>query len=262
VALQWRYGFEEATRRAAKTSVSALRRALAEEEDDESELLFTPPPDFPGERRSGPLPAAETVAARQRRPAGEGRGGALSAAETGSAHHAFLERVALAETGSVAGLRAEAARMQREGSLSEAQAACLDFQALAAFWQSEAGRQLLARREDVRREVAFTARFSPWELEELPGRGGELEQQASQLVDEFVIVQGVMDLAVVTPEEIWVLDFKTDHFAEQELEAKVRQYRPQLTLYARAIARIYGLPVTRRWLHFFAVGRTVELDGE
>jgi ATP-dependent helicase/nuclease subunit A len=80
--------------------------------------------------------------------------------------------------------------------------------------------------------------------------------------DEFVIVQGVMDVAVVLPEEIWVLDFKTDHFAEQELEAKVRLYRPQLTLYARAIARIYGRPVTRRWLHFFAVGRTVELEGD
>ena len=316
-ALQWRYGFEEATRRAAKTSVSALSRALAEEEDDESELLFTPPPGILGERRAGPSSAAETVPARQRRPAGEGRSGELSAAETGSAHHAFLERVALAETGSAASLQMEAARMRREGSLSEAQAACLDFQALAAFWQSEVGRQLLARREEVRREVAFTARFAPSELEELQGRGGELGKPASQLFEvgravprpppgdgtesniairskggqgtarpalrqpsktdlspegappavaaegceEFVIVQGVMDLAAVTPEEIWVLDFKTDHFAEPELEAKVRQYRPQLTLYARAIARIYGLPVTRRWLHFFAVGRTVELDG-
>jgi ATP-dependent helicase/nuclease subunit A len=79
--------------------------------------------------------------------------------------------------------------------------------------------------------------------------------------EEFVIVQGVMDVAVVKPEEIWVLDFKTDHFAEEELAARVRLYRPQLSLYARAIARIYGRPVTRRWLHFFALGRTVELDG-
>jgi ATP-dependent helicase/nuclease subunit A len=70
-----------------------------------------------------------------------------------------------------------------------------------------------------------------------------------------------MDLAVVKPEEIWVLDFKTDHFAEEELPAKIRLYRPQLSLYARAIARIYLRPVTRRWLHFFALGRTVELDG-
>jgi ATP-dependent helicase/nuclease subunit A len=295
-ALQWRYGFEDATRRAAKTSVSALRRLVADEEDDESELLFTPLPDTRGERRAG----------------------ALSAAEIGSAHHAFLERVALEETAGTARLQGEAARLLREGSLSQAQAACLDFKALAAFWQSEVGRQLLSRRENVRREVAFTARFSPVELEELQGREDESEKPSPQSLvvgravpcppgesgamsdsgllpdggqgtarptlhhlsgtnrspedspagcaeeagEEFVIVQGVMDLAVVTPEEIWVLDFKTDHFAEQELEVKVRLYRPQLTLYARAIARIYGRPVTRRWLHFFAVGRTVELAGD
>ncbi len=286
-ALAWRYGFEEATRRAAKTSVSALRRLLAEEEEQEdaSELLFTPPPDPRGERRTGPL----------------------SAAETGSAHHAFLEGVALAETGSAARLQAEAARLRGEGILSEAQAACLDFKALAAFWQSEVGRQLLARRDQVRRELAFTARFSPSELEDLqggreesegarpqasvPGRvrnyrdlpgkgggilnslprpdGGQSRPAGSPAFhhppnadgQEFVIVQGVMDLAVVTSEEMWVLDFKTDHFAEEELAEKVRFYRPQLCLYARAIARIYGRPVTRRWLHFFAVGRTVELDG-
>jgi ATP-dependent helicase/nuclease subunit A len=289
-ALEWRYGFEGATRRAAKTSVSALRRAMTEEED-ESELLFTPPPERRGERRGGALPAAEI----------------------GSAHHAFLERVDLAQTASAAGLREEAARLRREGGLTEAQAACLDFKALAAFWQSEVGRQLLAERDHLRREVAFTARFSPSELDELQrrgdtqrlrgsvalprdpqtcggeGRGEEalltdksksrldrvsgcrLEQSAirnpqsaieSSGAEEYVIVQGVMDLAVVRREEIWVLDFKTDHFAEEELEAKVRLYRPQLTLYARAIARIYGRPVTRRWLHFFAVGRTVELGGD
>jgi ATP-dependent helicase/nuclease subunit A len=201
------------------------------------------------------LPAAETVAARQRRPTGEGRGGLLPAAEIGSAHHAFLEGVALGETGSAARLREEAARLRREGRLTEAQAGCLDFKALAAFWRSEVGLQLLGRREQVRREVAFTARFSPSELEELRGRGAGTGEDG----EEFVIVQGVMDLAVVTPEEIWVLDFKTDHFAEEELEAKVCDYRPQIMLYARAIARIYGQPVTRRWLHFFAAGRTVEL---
>jgi ATP-dependent helicase/nuclease subunit A len=290
-ALAWRYGFEEAARRAAKTSVSALRRLLDGGEDEESELLFTTPPDPRRERRTGPL----------------------SAAETGSAHHAFLEGVALSETGSAARLQAEAARLRREGSLSEAQAACLDFKALAAFWQSEVGRQLLAQRDKVRRELAFTARFSPSELEDLQGGGDKLEELTPQPSvpgravppvrrspgegacppgegsarlnplpspdggqgtarptvpsppntdqEEFVIVQGVMDLAVVKPEEIWVLDFKTDHFAEEELPAKIRLYRPQLSLYARAIARIYLRPVTRRWLHFFALGRTVELDG-
>ncbi len=243
-ALEWRYPFEDATRRTAKSSVSALRRLLADEEDDLSELLFAPPPDARGPAGSGPL----------------------SAAETGTAHHAFLENVALAETGDAARLQAEAARLCGEGVLSEAEAACLDIKALAVFWQSETGRQLLAHSGQVRREVAFTARFAPSELENLRGEGGKSQDESptfsastSTCGEEFVIVQGVIDLAVVMPEEIWVLDFKTDHFAEADLEGKVRSYRPQLSLYALAIARIYGRPVTRRWLHFFALSRTVEL---
>ena len=157
-ALEWRYGFEEATRLAAKTSVSALRRSLDDGEDDETELLFTPPPAARRERRTG----------------------SLSAAETGSAHHAFLERVALAETGSAARLRGEAARLRREGVLSPAQADCLDFKALARFWRSGVGRQLLSRRENVRRELAFTARFSPSELAELPGSREQSEAATPQ----------------------------------------------------------------------------------
>ena len=73
---------------------------------------------------------------------------------------------------------------------------------------------------------------------------------------EFVIVQGVADLVVFGPQEIWLLDYKTDHFDEAELPAKVREHGPQLSLYAEALERIYGKKVTRTWLHFLALGRT------
>ena len=73
---------------------------------------------------------------------------------------------------------------------------------------------------------------------------------------EFVIVQGVADLVVFGPQEIWLLDYKTDHFDETELPKKVREHGPQLSLYALALERIYGKKVTRTWLHFLALGRT------
>ena len=81
-----------------------------------------------------------------------------------------------------------------------------------------------------------------------------------ELAGEFVVVQGVADLAVIMPGEIWLLDYKTDHFQRPDLAAKVRQHEQQLRLYALALAGIYGRPVTRRWLHFLAVGETCELE--
>jgi ATP-dependent helicase/nuclease subunit A len=241
--VEWRYPFEAATRRTAKTSVSALRRLLAGDDDGESQQLFV-------------RPSFER---------GESRDGKLSAAEIGSAHHAFLEAVSLAEVAGAARLRAEAARLRRQGLLSEAQEACLDFEALAAFWESEVGRQVLAQREFVRRELPFTARFSDAELglanrDLKDGKDGSDLSNSPEAADrEFVVVQGVIDLAAIMPREIWVLDFKTDHFATEELAVKTALYRPQLALYSQAIARIYARPVARQWLHFLALGRTVEL---
>jgi ATP-dependent exoDNAse (exonuclease V) beta subunit len=72
-------------------------------------------------------------------------------------------------------------------------------------------------------------------------------------------VQGVADLAVLLPEEIWLLDFKTDRVRANELAEKAKIYEPQLKLYAGALGRIYSRPVTHGWLHFLSARRTVEI---
>jgi ATP-dependent helicase/nuclease subunit A len=231
--LEWRYPFRAETELPAKASVSLLRRQMSDQEADESSRLFVfvAPPD---------------------RPPGAGR--RLTAAEIGSAHHSFLELVSLERTQSADDLRAEAERLLRCKNLSPEEVACLDFEALAAFWQSDVGRQLLGVSALIRRELAFTARFAPGELARL-GCG----EFATAGADEFVVVQGAVDLVAFLPGEIWLLDFKTDRFPADQLNEKIEIYRPQLALYAEAIAKIDQRPVTRRWLHFLTRRQTVQL---
>ena len=226
--LDWRYPQMAATQRPAKSSVSVLRREMAGE----------------GEEEAAPYFMFDTMPY-----AGRGKGGRLTAAEIGSAHHRFLELVALERAGTVGGLREEAARLGRENRLSSEEIGCLDFEALAAFWQSSVGAELLARLPWVRRELPFTARFGVKELAPQTAMGGE----------EFVVVQGVIDLAAILPEEIWLVDFKTDHFPAEQLPEKIQLYRPQLALYGEAIGRIHRRPVTRRWLHFLAHRHTADV---
>jgi ATP-dependent helicase/nuclease subunit A len=156
-------------------------------------------------------------------------------------------------TGGVKELRAEAERMVGEGTLASEELAWLNFEALLEFWRSDFGRKILANAQHVKRELAFTARFSPDELPREAGTDEELE-------NEFVVVQGVADVAVILPEEIWLLDFKTDRVAANQLDEKKEIYRPQLDLYARALERIYDRPVTERRLHFLSCGVTVLLE--
>jgi ATP-dependent helicase/nuclease subunit A len=231
--LAWKYGHDEATHILAKTSVSALRRQWADDAEEEAAPAFRFPSRPPKSNAAGPS--------------------RLSASEIGSAHHLFLQWVPLERTGTVNELKAEAARLEREKLLSPEQSASLDFAAIESFWNSDLGSEIRAASAQVRRELPFTARFSPHEL------SGIVAEHAVAPDDEFVVVQGVADLVVLQPREIWLVDFKTDRVDESELPARTKQYEPQLQLYARALSRIYGRPVTRLHLYFLALKRAVAL---
>ena len=75
--------------------------------------------------------------------------------------------------------------------------------------------------------------------------------------DEFVVVQGVADLAVIGEKEIWLVDFKTDEVRQDSLAGHVKKYEPQLRLYAQALERIYRKPVAQSWLYFLALREAV-----
>jgi ATP-dependent helicase/nuclease subunit A len=227
--LAWKYPHGAATREPAKTSVTAARRRIADAADD----AIAPAPKFQaGPHLFGPR-------------------GKLSATETGLAHHTFLQFVALDKLGSVAELKEEAARLERENHLTEEEAASLDLTAIAAFWQSDLGKKIRAHSDEVLRELEFTARFSPGEL------SGAAPGAPKWPAEDFVLVQGAADLAILLPEEIWIVDFKTDRFSEEQLDVKVKFYEPQLRLYAAALGRIYQRPVSQLHLHFFGLRRTV-----
>jgi ATP-dependent helicase/nuclease subunit A len=236
--LNWRYPHEPATREVAKTSVTALRRRAADEAEEEARPLF----------RFGSSVVGEATGNQSR--------GKLSAAEFGIAHHTFQQYVAIERTATELDLRNEAVALLEADVLTQAQFDALNFGDLTAFWQSKAG---LALRKvsptSLNREMEFTARLTAGDLKRLPalGLGGALA------ADDFIVVQGQVDLAVLLPEEIWLLDFKTDAVAEGDLAVKVKEYAPQLEVYACALEKIYNRPVTRCWLHFLRARRTVEL---
>ncbi|MDR3456636.1 MAG: UvrD-helicase domain-containing protein [Verrucomicrobiae bacterium] len=232
--LAWNYPFQAATERKAKSSVTQLRRE-AEELADEAEPLLPAKPFNP------PAPKRKPAAGDRR----------LSASEIGAAHHKFLQHVRLEKTDALA---AESERLEREGYLTADECAVLDLDALAAFWNDDLGQQIRSNLKEVRRELPFTARFSPDELEKITGRKAE-----PGLGDEFIVVQGVADLVVLLPKEIWVVDFKTDELGQRDLPEKIKIYAPQLKLYAAALEKTFNKEVKYRALHFLALGRTEQV---
>jgi ATP-dependent helicase/nuclease subunit A len=238
--IEWKYPFLPATLEPAKTSVTALRRRANETMDEEASELYAT-----GGSNKGRLSKSEEPLSRNQ----------ISGTDLGSVHHTFLRFVSLERVGSADELKAEAERLVRKKTLTKDAVASLDFDGLAAFWRSEPGERIRRQKSAVRRELGFTARLPAIEIAELLG-----EPAASELANEFVILQGVVDLAVFLPEKIWLVDFKTDTVKNHELAHKTRFYEPQLKLYTRALSQIYRRPVSEAWLYFLSLGEGVQID--
>ncbi len=226
--LNWKYKFDAATKRAAKSSVTVLRRE-ANLELEEAGQIFQSRKAESGKRK-------------------------LNAADAGTAAHKFLQHFDFESGTDLKSLEAEAARLEEENYLSREERDVLDLKNIAAFWNSEIGGKIMLQKKFVHRELPFTAKFSQRELDEILGT-----KSAANLENEFVVVQGVADLVVLLPEEIWIADFKTDNVQANETGDKMKFYSPQLTLYARALEKIYSRPVKNCWLHFLAANQTAKI---
>jgi ATP-dependent helicase/nuclease subunit A len=232
--LLWQYPHAAAAREPAVKRVSELVRGAAAGEETQSL--------FPDSSLAALKPVARAVARKSK----------LAPAETGSAHHRFLELVSLEHVTRLDDLKAEAKDLQASGWLTGPELNALDLEGILDFWTSETGRKILSQLSCVQREIPFTARFTPDDLAALG-----LCANASDLAGEYFVARGKADLAVLLPEEIWLLDFKTDRLKEPALTESIQRYSRQLKLYALGLCRIYRRPVTARWLHFLSLRHTV-----
>jgi ATP-dependent helicase/nuclease subunit A len=135
----------------------------------------------------------------------------------------------------------------------------LDFQAVASFWNSKLGRTIRTHRQYVRRELAFTVRIASDELSRL--LGSDASPKAVPL-DERVIIQGVADLALLAPDGLTLVDFKTDQVNLSDLPVLTAHYAAQVRLYAAALSRIYGIPVASCWLFYLRLAHAVQVPVE
>ncbi len=81
----------------------------------------------------------------------------------------------------------------------------------------------------------------------------------ADLSGERILLQGVVDCAIVEDDGITIIDFKTDRVTEEKVLTVAGGYIPQIAAYADAMARIYKLPVKRSVLYFFSIGREIDV---
>jgi ATP-dependent helicase/nuclease subunit A len=170
--------------------------------------------------------------------------GEIQGKARGSATHLALQYLRFENCGSLAEIEKEIQRLVREGFLSEQQGAVVECQQLERFFQTEIGKRLRTS-ENVLREFKFSvlddgAAFDP------------------ELIGEKILLQGVVDCALMDDDGIVVMDFKTDRVSEDTIYATAQRYRPQVEAYAEALSRIFEKNVKAKMLYFFHLNQFVE----
>ena len=228
--LEFRYPRAGVVDLPSKLTATELKRAQAEE--DEAFPAVSPP-----EEPALSFRRAEPGTAHRK----------LSAARRGTAAHAFLQYVDFAKADSLAGLQSEAARLTASGLLKPEESETLDFAALHRFFASPTGQRLRAA-EQVRREFRFL----------LLAKAEDYFPAAAGSGDELLL-QGVVDCCFAEDGGITVLDYKTDRVTAAQVPARAEHYRGQLETYAKALERIFGLPVKHSILWFLHPGAEYEV---
>ncbi|MFC6314996.1 helicase-exonuclease AddAB subunit AddA [Lapidilactobacillus achengensis] len=268
--LDFQYPHQTATQTTAYQSVSEIKQAFAD--PDQFQLSFLPL--ATGQTAASLQPAAanakmdEPVASRQPAPSGRYLDQEFPApafltatqevtgAQIGTATHLLLQRVDLRQTMTLAYLAGLRQELTTAGLIDAAVAARIDLTAVQNFFATDLGQLLQAPENQVFREVPFSLLLPAQAIFAMPD-----EPEIQNL-----LVHGIMDGYVITPDEVILFDYKTDHLGSgpnqaKRLAALIEKYRGQLNLYGQALSSILQRPVSQQYLYFLSANKLVALTG-
>lgn len=163
----------------------------------------------------------------------------------GNAIHAVMQYIRFSECNDEVTIRRDIMRMVQEQLISPEQGEMVDIESLLTFFRTPLGRKLQENTQ-VLREFKFSIL-------------DDAKKYYPDTSEEQILLQGVVDCALVEEDGITVLDFKTDYVTEKTLHTVTEKYIPQVRTYADALSRIYNMPVKSAVLYFFALGQFVDI---
>lgn len=198
--------------------------------------------------REKDLEATENTVDRQqleklRKPAFGNR--SADGAAFGTAMHAVMQYIRYDHCSNSEDVKTEVDRLVTEHFITAQQAEMADCDQIAAFFKTKIGRRLQSH-PNVLREFKFTIL-------------DDAVQYDPDLAGEEILLQGVVDCALVDDDGITIIDFKSDYVTDDTVSERTDQYRPQVEAYADAMSRIYQRPVKEACLYFFRLNRFVQI---
>ncbi len=166
----------------------------------------------------------------------------LQGRDYGNAIHAVMQYIDYGACETPESVQNEVDRLWHLNYITQQQAQAVNIQAIADFFASDIGKKL--RQGKFVREFKFSILQDAAEYDSL-------------LSGEKVLLQGVVDCALLEDDGLTIIDFKTDFVTTETIRQKVDRYALQINAYAEAMERIFQKPVKEKLLYFFHLGTFV-----
>jgi ATP-dependent helicase/nuclease subunit A len=231
-SLAWRYRFGDAPLLPAKQSVTQLTH----QGDEYVRINYS----RALERRPQAVLSAESAEAI------EGR-------LIGTATHLVIARLDLGKPITKEVIEETKEKLLADGAITELVAEHINTGSIITFFEGELGRTARDTENRVWCEWPFTFALPA----SFVARDSSLVARVVE--DETVIVQGIIDMLIQTPQGLVVIDFKTDDVTAKKVSERAELYRQQLELYGRAAGTILKAETSGKWLYFLRPGCAVEI---
>ena len=165
--------------------------------------------------------------------------------------HRVLQHLDFTAAADAAGVASELQRLLASGVIGAADRAVVDEEGLTWFVTTPLADSIRRAGTAYRREFRYIA------LEPLTA----FDRSVDARPEDRVLVRGIVDGILPTKDGLTLVDFKTDAIAANEVPDRGERYRPQMTLYARAVERLWRRPVRAICLVFLAPRQVLECCG-
>ncbi len=232
--MEYQYPYQMTTMLRSKYSVSDLKHAAMEENENLAGSVVPP-------SEEKPIPSFMQTG-EQLMKANENAGTIY-----GNAYHKFFELLDYNRCQTAADCAVYLKELVQTGRMQQNAADCIEPSRFEHFLKTDLGKRMgaAALRGELFREQPFIMEVD----------GSEVAEGAP--ADEKVLIQGIIDAFFYEGDDVYIVDYKTDHV--DSLETLVERYQKQLILYEDAISKVTGKTVKDSFLYSTRLGKAISI---
>ena len=162
----------------------------------------------------------------------------------GNTVHLIMQHLDYSTCCSAATIKSQIAKLIEDGYIDKDLGEMVDASMIYGFFETEVGQQCMMTTE-ILHEFKFSVLVNA-------------ESYYPGCVADQILLQGVVDCALIENDGITVIDFKTDRVTDETVFQAADNYRLQVRAYSDALTQIYRKPVKAAYLYFFKLNKLIK----